>query len=81
VVASAAADSYREKAIPDEELRRKVTPDYPLGCKRIIPSAKWYPTLNLEHVEVVTSKVTRVQGSTFYMEDGSQEEIDVSSVI
>ena len=33
------------KQIADPELRAKVTPDYTIGCKRILPSNKWYRAL------------------------------------
>ncbi|MCU1355146.1 MAG: NAD(P)/FAD-dependent oxidoreductase [Acidimicrobiales bacterium] len=37
-----------------------VIPDYPLGCKRILISNDWYPTLMAPHVRVVTEGVERV---------------------
>ena len=46
--------------IADPELREKVTPDYTIGCKRILPSNKWYPALSKPNVELVTDGVEEV---------------------
>ena len=48
--------------IPDPELREKVTPDYAIGCKRILLSNKWYPALGKPNVELVTDGVERGRG-------------------
>ena len=42
------------KGIDDPELRAKVTPDYQIGCKRILISNEWYPALARDNVELVT---------------------------
>ena len=44
--------------MPDPVLRAKLTPDYVLGCKRILPSNQWYPAITKPNVEVVPSAVT-----------------------
>ncbi len=62
--------------VSDPELRAKLTPDYTMGCKRILLSNDWYPTLNRDHVEVVTSGVTEVRGSTVVTADGTEREVD-----
>ena len=38
----------------DAALRRKLVPDYPIGCKRVLFSNDWYPALDRDHVDVVT---------------------------
>ena len=40
-----AAKRHRESQLSDPELRRRLTPDYRLGCKRILPSNLFYPAL------------------------------------
>lgn len=42
-VAQRSALKHIERQIPDPELRRKVTPDFTIGCKRIILSNTLYP--------------------------------------
>jgi cation diffusion facilitator CzcD-associated flavoprotein CzcO len=38
-----------------------IVPDYPLGCRRILISNDWYPTLARDDVEVVTAPVERIE--------------------
>jgi cation diffusion facilitator CzcD-associated flavoprotein CzcO len=48
------------KAIDDPELRRKVTPKDEIGCKRIMLTDDWYPTLNRPNVELIDGRVDAV---------------------
>ncbi|HEY5925229.1 MAG TPA: NAD(P)/FAD-dependent oxidoreductase, partial [Kofleriaceae bacterium] len=43
-------------AVPDRELRAKVTPNYRLGCKRVLISNDWYPALQRDNVDVITDR-------------------------
>jgi cation diffusion facilitator CzcD-associated flavoprotein CzcO len=62
--------------VKDPELRRKLTPDYAIGCKRILPSNEWYPTLVKPNVEVVTDGIAEVRERSIVSSDGSEREID-----
>ena len=42
------------RQVKDPALRRKLVPDYPIGCKRVLFSNDWYPALDRDHVDVVT---------------------------
>jgi cation diffusion facilitator CzcD-associated flavoprotein CzcO len=57
--------------VPDPALRAKVTPDYTIGCKRILPSNKWYPALGEANVDLVTAGVTEVRPDGFVDGDGT----------
>ncbi|MCU1455737.1 MAG: putative flavin-binding monooxygenase [Acidimicrobiales bacterium] len=46
--------------VSEELSRQALVPDYPLGCKRILISNDWYPTLLRPNVSVVTDGVDRV---------------------
>jgi cation diffusion facilitator CzcD-associated flavoprotein CzcO len=48
------------KAVSDDLPAKALLPDYPLGCKRILISNDWYPTLFRPNVQVVTDPVDRV---------------------
>ncbi len=48
------------KAIADPELRRKVTPSDEFGCKRVMLTDEWYPTLTRPNVELVTEPIAEV---------------------
>ncbi|MBS1836145.1 MAG: NAD(P)/FAD-dependent oxidoreductase [Actinobacteria bacterium] len=45
LVAKRQALAHITRQIPDPEIRRKVTPDYTIGCKRVIVSSTLYPAL------------------------------------
>jgi cation diffusion facilitator CzcD-associated flavoprotein CzcO len=64
-------------AIEDPELRRKVTPTDEIGCKRIMLTDDWYPTLTRENVELVTDRVTAVSATGIRTADGAERAADV----
>ena len=70
------ARRHMSKQIPDPELRAKVTPDYTIGCKRILPSNRWYPALGQPNVELVTGGVTEVRANSVVGSDGVEREVD-----
>ncbi len=70
------AEGHLAKQVPDEALRAKLTPDYVIGCKRILPSNQWYPAITQPNVDVVTSGVTEVRPNGVLSADGSFREVD-----
>lgn len=50
LLAQRVALRHLERQVPDPELRRKLTPDYTIGCKRIILSSTLYPALSRDNV-------------------------------
>ena len=68
--------SHLEK-VTDPELRRKLTPDYEPGCKRLIMSSNFYPTVQKEHVDVVTEGIERIEPRGIVTKDGELHELDV----
>jgi cation diffusion facilitator CzcD-associated flavoprotein CzcO len=64
-------------AISDPELRRKVTPADEVGCKRIMLTDDWYPTLTCPNVELVTDRVTEVSATGVRTADGAERPADV----
>jgi len=65
--------SYQVK---DPALVKKLTPDYTLGCKRILISNKWYPTFNRRNVELVTDDIARFTESGIVTKDGKERPLD-----
>lgn len=63
--------------VKDRALRAKLVPDYPLGCKRLLFSNDWYPTLAQPHVDVVTDAVTSVEATGIRTADDELHELDV----
>lgn len=64
------------RAVKSEELRRKLTPDFVIGCKRVLQSNEWYPALVQPNVNVVHSGVSEIKGNTIIASDGSTHEVD-----
>ncbi len=71
------ARKHIQQSVPDPELRRKVTPDYTIGCKRILPSNRWYPALSQDNVELVTDGVTKATATGVVDAAGVEREADV----
>jgi cation diffusion facilitator CzcD-associated flavoprotein CzcO len=65
------------RAIKDPALRAAVTPDYTIGCKRILISNDYYPALARDNVAVVTGGVSRVTERGVVAADGTEHEVDV----
>ncbi|MEU9577265.1 flavin-containing monooxygenase [Streptomyces chilikensis] len=70
------ARANMNRAVKDPELRRKLTPDYRIGCKRILLSNTYYPALAQPNVDVVASGLAEVEGSTVVASDGTRTEVD-----
>lgn len=63
-------------AVPDPDLRAKLTPDYTLGCKRVLMSNDYYPALNQSNVDVLATGVKKIRGNVIVGNDGSEREVD-----
>ena len=63
--------------VRDPDLRRRLTPDHELGCKRVLFSNEWYPALTRDDVELVTSPVARVLPHGVQSADGTEHPADV----
>ena len=63
-------------AIKDPALREKLTPHFEIGCKRILISNDYYPTLAQGHVDVVTDPIAKVSGHAIVTADGVEREVD-----
>ncbi len=70
------ARAHMARQVPDHELREKVTPDYTIGCKRILPSNRWYPALSQPNVELIDGGVVEVRPSSVVGSDGVEREVD-----
>lgn len=63
--------------VPDPGLRAEVTPDYPMGCKRVLFTADWYPALRRPDVTLVTDDITGVTPGGVRTADGTEHPCDV----
>jgi cation diffusion facilitator CzcD-associated flavoprotein CzcO len=65
-----------ERQIADPALRAKVTPDYRMGCKRILGSNAWYPAISADNTELVTAGIEQVTPQGVLDRDGVHHELD-----
>ena len=65
-----------EEHVGDPELRAKLTPDYEIGCKRVLITNDFYPALAKPNVELVASAVREVRAASLVGEDGAEREVD-----
>ncbi len=68
---------HLEAQVPDADLRRKLTPDYPIGCKRILITDDFYPALMRENVALVTEHIERITPEGVLTADGVLHPADV----
>jgi cyclohexanone monooxygenase len=63
--------------VADDELRRKLTPDHPFGCKRLVFATDYLQALTRPHVEVVSSPASYLRSRSLVTDDGSELDVDV----
>jgi cation diffusion facilitator CzcD-associated flavoprotein CzcO len=62
--------------VRDPELRARLTPQYAIGCKRILPTDEWYPALAKQNVEVVTDGIHEIRERSIVTADGAERKVD-----
>ncbi|WP_433479232.1 flavin-containing monooxygenase [Spirillospora sp. CA-142024] len=67
---------YALRSVRDPRLRRRLTPRYEPGCKRILTSSDYYDVLNRPNVTVVDSPITDVTEHGARTADGDHHTFD-----
>ncbi|MCV7402207.1 NAD(P)/FAD-dependent oxidoreductase [Mycobacterium fragae] len=70
------AQSYLIRKVNDPELRAKLTPSYPVGCKRPLQSRNWFPTFALPNVTLETSPIVEFTERGLRTANGREHEVD-----
>ncbi|UTW58045.1 NAD(P)/FAD-dependent oxidoreductase [Kordiimonas sp. SCSIO 12603] len=70
------AMKHLEEQVPDPELRAKLTPDFPVGCKRILASNTFYPALQRDNVELITEGVAKITPKGITSTEGKSRKVD-----
>jgi cation diffusion facilitator CzcD-associated flavoprotein CzcO len=70
------ARRHMAKQVSDPGLRRKLTPRYRMGCKRVLLSNDWFPALQRDNVELVTDGIAEVRERSIVAADGTEREVD-----
>jgi cation diffusion facilitator CzcD-associated flavoprotein CzcO len=68
--------AFLAKQVPDPELRAKLTPDFRLGCKRVLLSNTYFPALTQPNVDVVTARIAEVRPDAVVTDDGAVHPVD-----
>jgi cyclohexanone monooxygenase len=66
-----------EATVPDDELRRRLTPDHPFGCKRLVFATDYLQTMTKPHVEVVSSPARSLRARSLVTADGTELGVDI----
>jgi cation diffusion facilitator CzcD-associated flavoprotein CzcO len=72
----AIARSHLDYRIADEELKAKLTPDYPFGCKRTLVCSDFYKALLRDNVELITEGIDHVTPGGVVCVDGTERAAD-----
>lgn len=70
------AENFIKESIPDLQLREKVTPNYLIGCKRILLSNDFYPTLNRKNVSVNVDGISKFTKNGIVDSKGVETKLD-----
>jgi cation diffusion facilitator CzcD-associated flavoprotein CzcO len=68
---------HLRRQVPDPALRARLTPSFRLGCKRVLISNDWYPTLQRPNVNLVSAALAQVEPDAVRTADGAQYPADV----
>ncbi|MEM6901334.1 MAG: NAD(P)/FAD-dependent oxidoreductase, partial [Pseudomonadota bacterium] len=74
---TARATNFLNEKISDPELRAALTPDYPIGCRRILICDDYYDTLNRDNVSLETTHIARIHPNAVELTDGRMVETDI----
>ncbi|HEY6395911.1 MAG TPA: NAD(P)/FAD-dependent oxidoreductase, partial [Solirubrobacteraceae bacterium] len=68
--------AHLRSQVPDPAVRRRLTPSYRLGCKRILISNDYYPALTQPNAELITGGIGSVEPDAIVGADGIRREVD-----
>lgn len=69
--------NHMAEQVPDEALRKKLTPNYPIGCARILIADDYYPALTRPNVSLVTDGIRKIDATGVQTADGKHHDFDV----
>jgi hypothetical protein len=76
VILQAIARRHLRRQVANPGLRAKLTPDFEIGCKRILISNDWSRALAAPNVDTVSSGVREVRERSVIAADGSEHQVD-----
>ncbi|MGB5795249.1 MAG: FAD-dependent oxidoreductase [Mycolicibacter algericus] len=73
----ALAKTHLRRQVRDPQLRKQLTPDYEVGCKRMVIDNCFYPALQRDNVDLITAPITEITPTGLRTGDGSAHPVDV----
>ncbi|WP_454807570.1 flavin-containing monooxygenase [Paraburkholderia fungorum] len=70
------AERHLRRQVPDPQLRATLTPNYTMGCKRILISNDYFPALSRQNVSVTTTGIARIEEDAVITTDGARHPAD-----
>jgi cation diffusion facilitator CzcD-associated flavoprotein CzcO len=70
------ASDHLEKSVADPAFRARLTPDFIMGCKRVLFSDTYYPALQQPNVDLVTDGIREVRPHSVVSNDGTERVVD-----
>lgn len=70
------ARGHIRRQVKDPVLRKKLTPDYTIGCKRILISDDFYPAVSRANVDVITDGIREIRAHSVVDANGVEREVD-----
>jgi cation diffusion facilitator CzcD-associated flavoprotein CzcO len=70
------ARAHLHRQVRDPKLRAALTPDYAIGCKRILISNDYYPAIAAPNAELVTAGIDEVRPRSIVTRDGVERPTD-----
>ena len=71
------ARTLLQRKVADPRLREALTPDYAIGCKRLLISNDYFPALSRDNVTLVTSPIAEMTADQMITADGQRHGADV----
>jgi len=69
--------NHLNEQVPDAALRKKLTPDYPIGCKRVLVADDYFPALQRPNVTLETGAIARITPRGIETKAGAKIDVDV----
>lgn len=70
-------NSHLKRKVEDLSLRKKLTPDFKAGCKRLILARGYYEAIQRENVSLITAPIARIEPDGIRTADGNLHHLDV----
>ncbi|MFZ3193546.1 MAG: NAD(P)/FAD-dependent oxidoreductase [Moraxellaceae bacterium] len=76
VVAQTLANSHLKRQVADRWLRRQLTPDFKIGCKRVLVSNDYYPALQQPNCKLITWPIVKITENGIQSMEGVEHLVD-----